>query len=109
MTDKTQEIRNYIDNNDVVLFMKGTGKLPMCGFSATVASIFERLGVQFKDVNILEDQDLRQELKTFSNWPTFPQVYVKGELVGGCDIMREMYESGELTAMFKEKGVAVNA
>ncbi len=106
---KTKEIQDIIDGNDVVLFVKGTAQVPQCGFSATVIQIFDRLGVTYKDVNILADPELRQELKTFSNWPTFPQIYVKGELVGGCDITREMYEQGELQQLLKEKNVACTA
>jgi monothiol glutaredoxin len=92
-----------------VLFIKGTAKIPQCGFSAVVVQIFDQLGVQYRDVNVLADEALRSELKTFSNWPTFPQIYVKGELVGGCDIAREMYQQGELQQLLKDKKVACNA
>ncbi|MCP5361313.1 MAG: Grx4 family monothiol glutaredoxin [Hyphomicrobiales bacterium] len=105
MNAKHEEIQKVIDENDVVLFVKGTAKFPQCGFSAVVIQIFDRLGVQYKDVNILEDNDLRQELKVFSDWPTFPQIYLKGELIGGCDIAREMFTSGELQEALKEKGI----
>lgn len=94
-----------IKENDVVLFMKGTKNFPQCGFSATVAKILDYLGVDFKDVNVLADADVRQGIKEFSDWPTIPQLYVKGEFVGGCDIVREMFESGELETFFGEKGV----
>jgi len=100
------QIRSDIDGNDIVLYMKGSRKLPQCGFSATVVGVLERMGVEeFKDINILLDMELRQAIKDFADWPTIPQLYVKGEFVGGCDIVREMYESGELAALFKEKGV----
>ena len=100
-----ERIQNDISGHDVVLYMKGTKKLPQCGFSSVVASIFEKLGVDIHDVNVLEDQDIRQGIKEFANWPTIPQLYVKGEFIGGCDIVREMYESGELQSLLKEKGV----
>lgn len=99
MTAIFDRIRQDITENDVVLYMKGTKKLPQCGFSATVAQILERLGVEYKDVNVLEDPELRDGIKQFSDWPTIPQLYVKGEFIGGCDIAREMYESGELQAL----------
>lgn len=104
-----EQIRNDISQHDVVLYMKGTKKLPQCGFSSVVATILERLGVQVHDVNILTDAELRQAIKDFSDWPTIPQLYIKGEFIGGCDIVREMYESGELQAYLKEKGVAMAA
>jgi monothiol glutaredoxin len=94
-------IQALIDENPIVLFMKGTKKIPQCGFSATVAQILERCGADFKDVNLLADQELREAVKRFSDWPTIPQLYVKGEFVGGCDIAREMYESGELQELLK--------
>ena len=99
------EIQGEIDGNDVVLFMKGTPIMPQCGFSAAVAQALTMMGVKFKGVNVLEDMEIRQAIKDFSNWPTIPQLYVKGEFVGGCDIVREMYESGELKKLFDEKGV----
>lgn len=98
-------IHNDITGNDIVLYMKGTKKIPQCGFSATVATILERLGVDYKDVNVLADPEIREGIKQFSEWPTIPQLYIKGEFIGGCDIAREMYESGELAALLKEKGV----
>lgn len=105
MSDVTEQIKNDIAENDVVLFMKGTKKIPQCGFSSVVATILERLEVDFLDRNVLADQELREQIKIFSDWPTIPQLYVKGEFIGGCDITREMYESGELEALLKEKGV----
>ncbi len=106
MTDTAiQQIESIIQSNDIVLFMKGTKKIPQCGFSATVTQILERCGVDFKDVNVLADPAVREGIKQFSNWPTIPQLYVKGEFIGGCDIAREMYQSGELQALLKDKGV----
>ena len=99
-------IRKTVAQNDVVLFMKGTKATPQCGFSSQVAHILGSLGVAYTDVNVLQDMGIREGIKSFSNWPTIPQLYVKGEFVGGCDIVREMLEAGELTAMFDEKGVA---
>ncbi len=99
-------IQNEIDSNDVVLFMKGTADAPMCGFSAAVAHILEHLGVEYKDINVMEDNDLREGIKTFTNWPTIPQLYVKGEFVGGCDIIREMFEARELQDLLGKKGVS---
>jgi monothiol glutaredoxin len=102
-------IQTDIDSNDIVLFMKGSKKLPQCGFSATIASIFERLGIaDYKDINVLADQEIREGIKAFSNWPTIPQLYIKGEFIGGCDIVRDMYQSGELQQLLKEKGIAFN-
>lgn len=98
-------IRDQIKNNDVVLYMKGTADMPMCGFSAAVINVLKNVGVPFKDVNILENEDLRAGIKEFTDWPTIPQLYIKGEFVGGCDIVREMFESGELQALLKDKGV----
>ncbi len=99
------QIKKLIDSNDVVLFMKGNSKFPQCGFSATAVKILEHLGVPFKDVNVLDDTGVRDGIKSFSNWPTIPQLYVKGEFVGGCDIMREMYQAGELHDLICEKGI----
>lgn len=98
-------IQNEIDNNNVVLFMKGTANFPQCGFSSMVVNILKRVEVPFKDINVLADDTLRQGIKDFSEWPTIPQVYVKGEFVGGCDILKEMYESGELVTLLKEKNI----
>jgi monothiol glutaredoxin len=99
-------IRKTVANNDVVLFMKGNKSFPQCGFSAQVVQILGHLGVDYKDINVLEDMGVREGIKAFSNWPTIPQLYVKGEFVGGCDIVREMFQAGELQELFKEKGVA---
>ena len=109
MSAINERIQQQIDGDSVVLYMKGTPVFPMCGFSAQVVQILSRVGVPFQSYNILEDQDLRQGLKEFSNWPTFPQLYVKGELVGGCDIVREMYETGELGQFLTEKGIQTKA
>jgi monothiol glutaredoxin len=98
-------IKADIDTNDVVLFMKGTKEMPQCGFSSRVASILNYMGVGFKDVNVLADETIRNGIKTFSDWPTIPQLYVKGEFVGGCDIITEMTLSGELDELFAGKGV----
>jgi monothiol glutaredoxin len=99
-------IRKTIASNDVVLFMKGYKTAPQCGFSALVVQILGHLGVGYKDINVLEDMSIREGIKSFSNWPTIPQLYVKGEFVGGCDIVREMFQAGELQRLFEEKGVA---
>ena len=98
-------IQNHIDNTDVCLFMKGTPDAPQCGFSMAVANLLKILEVNYKGVNVLEDQSLREGIKTFSDWPTIPQLYVKKEFVGGCDIVKEMYENGELKKVFDEKGI----
>src|ERR1700739_2226573 len=102
-----QFIGNEVTSNDVVLFMKGTPQFPMCGFSGQVVQILDHLGVSFKGLNVLESDELRNAIKSYSNWPTIPQLYVKGEFVGGCDIVREMFQDGELKALFKNKGLAV--
>jgi monothiol glutaredoxin len=107
MTDAHQVIDNEVKSNDVVLFMKGTPQFPMCGFSGQVVQILDYLGVPYKGVNVLDDDLVRQGIKDYSNWPTIPQLYVKGEFVGGCDIIREMFQAGELQQALKEKGVAV--
>ncbi len=98
-------IREELAENPVTLFMKGTPIFPQCGFSAAVVGVLSHMNVKFKGINVLEDQDIREGIKTFANWPTIPQLYVKGEFVGGCDIIREMYESGELQKLLKDKGV----
>ncbi len=98
-----EEIEQIIAQNNVVLFMKGTKDMPQCGFSATVSHILTQLGVEFFDINILADAEMRQGIKEFSDWPTIPQLYVKGEFIGGCDIVKEMFQSGELQEMLKEK------
>jgi monothiol glutaredoxin len=106
-------IDNWIDSevkgSDVVLFMKGTPQFPQCGFSGQVVQILDYLGVPYKGINVLESDDLRQGIKGYSNWPTIPQLYVKGEFVGGCDIIREMFQAGELKGLMQDKGVAVKA
>lgn len=98
-------IRQTIDNSDIVLFMKGTPVFPQCGFSATLVQVLSLLGAKFQGVNVLEDPEIREGIKSFSDWPTIPQLYVKGEFIGGCDIVREMYESGELTNLLTEQGI----
>ena len=98
-------IRQTIDNSDIVLFMKGTPVFPQCGFSATLVQVLSILGVKFQGVNVLEDPEIREGIKSYSDWPTIPQLYVKGEFIGGCDIVREMYENGELTNLINEKGI----
>lgn len=100
-----ETIRSDIEGNDVVLFMKGTAKFPQCGFSAAVTHILNTLGVPFKDVNVLADPALREGIKAFSDWPTIPQLYIKGEFIGGCDIVKEMTQSGELQTLLAEKGI----
>jgi monothiol glutaredoxin len=102
-----QFIDNEVKNNDVVLFMKGTPQFPMCGFSGQVVQILDYIGVPYKGLNVLESDELRNGIKAYSNWPTIPQLYVKGEFVGGCDIVREMFQAGELQSLLKEKGIAV--
>lgn len=102
-------IKEQVSGDDVVLYMKGTPVFPMCGFSAAVVQVLSNAGIPFQSYNVLDDSELRQGLKEYSNWPTFPQLYVKGELVGGCDIVREMYETGELAAFMAEKGIATKA
>jgi monothiol glutaredoxin len=103
------EIKANLEANDVVLFMKGTPVFPQCGFSNTVVQVLTYLGVQFKGVNVLENDDIRNGIKDFSDWPTIPQLYVKGEFVGGCDIIREMFENGELREYFAGKNIALEA
>ena len=104
-----ERIEADIKANPVVLFMKGTPVFPQCGFSARVVQILSHMGVPFKGVNVLEDMEIREGIKEFSNWPTIPQLYVQGEFVGGCDIITEMFQSGELSGLLKEKGVAHKA
>ena len=105
-TAAQDQIRDTVQSNDVVLFMKGTKQMPQCGFSSRVAGVLNYMGVEFTDVNVLADAEIRQGIKDFSDWPTIPQLYVKGEFVGGCDIVTEMTLSGELDALFEQKGVA---
>jgi monothiol glutaredoxin len=104
-----QFIDNEVKGNDVVLFMKGTPQFPMCGFSGQVVQILDYLGVPYKGLNVLENDDLRDGIKSYSNWPTIPQLYVKGEFVGGCDIIREMFQAGELQSLLSEKGINARA
>ena len=106
MNDQTKNsIQNHIDNNDICLFMKGTPDAPQCGFSMAVSNILKLLEVNYKGVNVLENQEIREGIKVFSDWPTIPQLYIKKEFVGGCDIVKEMYESGELKKIFDDKGI----
>ena len=99
------KIKDLIDANDVCLFMKGTPESPQCGFSMAVSNVLKHLKVNFKGINVLEDEKLRQGIKDFSDWPTIPQLYVKGQFIGGCDIVKEMFEKGELNTLFKEKKI----
>ena len=106
MDDKVKNlIQNYIDNNEICLFMKGTPDAPQCGFSMAVTNILKILEVNFKAVNVLEDQTLREGIKVFSDWPTIPQLYIKNEFIGGCDIIKEMFENGELKKVLKDKNI----
>lgn len=100
-----ERIRADVNNNDVVLYLKGTAAFPQCGFSAAAVQVLQQINVSFKDINVLEDNSIRQGIKDFAQWPTIPQLYVKGEFVGGCDIIREMHASGELQDLLREKGV----
>ena len=104
-----ERIKKEIASEDIVIFMKGNAVFPQCGFSSAVVQIFTLLGVPFKDIDVLTELELRQGIKDFNNWPTIPQVFVKGEFIGGCDIIREMYESGELKTLLEDKGLAVNS
>ncbi|WP_310619253.1 Grx4 family monothiol glutaredoxin [Flexibacterium corallicola] len=106
MSDIQSWIKNEVENNDVVLFLKGTPSFPQCGFSGQVVQIMEYTGVKYVAHNVLEDDALRQGIKDYSSWPTIPQLYVKGEFVGGCDILREMFQAQELKAVFEDKGIA---
>ena len=109
MTDQpvSDRIRDYLSKDDVVLFMKGSPVFPQCGFSSVVSQVLNHMDVAYKSYNVLEDMELREGIKAFSEWPTIPQLYVKGEFVGGCDIVKEMFQSGELKALLEEKGVSV--
>jgi len=109
MTGINDFIDNEVKTNDVVLFMKGTPGFPQCGFSGQVVQILDYIGVDYKGVNVLASDEIRQGIKDYSNWPTIPQLYVKGEFVGGCDIIREMFQSSELQAFFTDKGIATKA
>ncbi|MGY6661613.1 MAG: Grx4 family monothiol glutaredoxin [Glycocaulis sp.] len=107
MTDTAtlESIRNTVEGHDVVLFMKGTPLFPQCGFSSLVSRVLQHMGVEYHSVNVLEDMEVREGIKVYSDWPTIPQLYVKGEFIGGCDIVKEMFETGELKAFFDEKGI----
>ena len=105
MTEISDKIKSLINENDVCLFMKGTPDSPQCGFSMTVTNILKYLKIDFKGINVLEDENLRQGIKDFSDWPTIPQLYVKKEFIGGCDIVKEMFEKGELKMLFEEKKI----
>lgn len=104
-TDWREYIDEQINDNDVVLFMKGSMYFPQCGFSSVVVSILQKLGVEFKDIDVLSDLNLRQSIKEYSDWPTIPQLYIKGNFVGGCDIIKEMYQNGELKSMMSENNI----
>ena len=107
MDDQTKSlIQNHIDNSEVCLFMKGTPDAPQCGFSMAVSNMLKILEVNYKGINVLESQGLREGIKEFSDWPTIPQIYIKGEFVGGCDIIKEMYENGELKNLLEDKGIS---
>jgi len=110
MTDAAvqDKIKSLVESNDVMLFMKGTPTFPQCGFSSVVAQVLDYLGVRYESANVLESQEMREGIKAFSDWPTIPQLYVKGEFIGGADIVREMFESGELKTVMAEKGVLEN-
>lgn len=103
MTSVHSQIKELIEMNEIVLFMKGTAVSPMCGFSSTVVQILNQMKLPFKDVNVLSDPIIRQGIKDYTNWPTIPQLYIKGEFIGGCDIVREMYQNGELQGLLKQK------
>ena len=106
--DVTESIKNELNTNDVVLFMKGTPDFPMCGFSAATVQVLKNLGINFNTVNVLDSNDMREGIKEFSDWPTIPQLYVKKEFIGGCDIVKEMYESGELLELLNSRGIQVS-
>jgi monothiol glutaredoxin len=109
MTAVADRIKADVTSNDIVLFMKGTPAMPQCGFSATVIHILDHVGAKYKAVNVLADPEIRNGIKEFSNWPTIPQLYVKGEFVGGCDILKEMFENGELRPFLEEQGIPLQA
>lgn len=106
MSQILEQIQKDISSQDVVLFMKGNAQFPMCGFSATVVQILKTLGVEFKAIDVLLDPEVREGIKAFTNWPTIPQLYIKGEFIGGCDIVKEMYQTGELQDLLSEKGIS---
>jgi len=103
--DTQEKIKNIISTNEIVLFMKGTPDMPQCGFSMAVANVLKHLGVKFNGINVLEDEEIRNGIKVFSDWPTIPQLYIKGEFIGGCDIVREMFEKKELQTFLKDKKI----
>ena len=103
--DINEKIKEFVDKNDVFLFMKGTPEIPQCGFSLAVANVLKHLNVKFESINVLENEEIRQGIKTYSDWPTIPQLYIKGKFVGGSDIVKEMFEKGELKSLFKEKNL----
>ena len=105
MDDTNKKIKNIIDSNDIVLFMKGTPDSPQCGFSMAVSNILKHLKVKFEGVNVLENNEIRQGIKDYTDWPTIPQLYIKGEFVGGCDIVKEMFEKGELKKLLEDKSL----
>ncbi len=105
----SERITKTVTDNDVVLFMKGTPTFPQCGFSSTVVQIFDYIGADYESVNVLEDPEIRQGIKDFNNWPTIPQIFIKGEFIGGCDIAKEMFETGELRKLLEEKGIKTAA
>ncbi|KAA3516093.1 Grx4 family monothiol glutaredoxin [Agrobacterium vitis] len=107
MSGVNEFIDNAVKSSDVVLFMKGTPQFPQCGFSGQVVQMLDYLGIDYKGINVLADQEIREGIKSYSNWPTIPQLYVKGEFIGGCDIVREMFQAGELQSHLEEKGIAV--
>ena len=109
MSDAAERIKKTVTDNDIVLYMKGTPTFPQCGFSSTVVQIFDYLGAEYASVNVLDDPAIRQGVKDYNNWPTVPQIFVKGEFVGGCDIMREMFETGELKTLLSDKGIALSS
>ena len=106
--DTKSKIESLINESEVMLFMKGTPSMPQCGFSAAVVGVLNHMGIDFESTNVLQDQEIREGIKEYSNWPTIPQLYVKKEFVGGCDIIREMHENGELSIFFEEKGIKTN-
>jgi monothiol glutaredoxin len=105
MSSVSDQIQNQINAHDIILYMKGNEKFPMCGFSATVVQILKLLHVDFQTIDVMQDMEIREGIKTFTNWPTIPQLYVKGEFIGGCDIIKEMYQAGELQTLLAEKGI----
>ena len=107
MVDVSESIKNEIKSSDVVLFMKGTPVFPMCGFSAAIVQVLSDIGVKFNSVNVLDSDEMREGIKKYSNWPTIPQLYVKEEFIGGCDIVKEMHETGELIELFNSRGIDV--